>query len=300
MCPGVAVTIDTNGVDNNRNRLLPPMSSTDIPTTESNIPIETVATVSTTRELPTYQQLAVQASEFGGKVYGGYVRDHVVQETDSRPNDMDVWLRKQEDLDAFKDVLVARHGAVVFAKQDCGGGLYPFQRQRVNIIDPLDDDKYINLDLILSEVFPVNDFDANLLTWDGTTVSIEQPDPIKYNELDLGEPPVFELDAVVSSIKNGVLTPFPTYVIKGDLRAGSSYRTRKLRMDRFAERGWAFASGPLSFDASGPPSFDAIQRRLSELQNSIAELQTHLRRKRKAEDVEGIGAKKSKTEEQGQ
>jgi hypothetical protein len=159
-----------------------------------------------------YNLLARQAASMSGLVYGGYVRDHVIRKSFKEVSDMDIWFQSSQWFNTYKEYLIKEHGARVAFPGQSMKAHYPFQRLRMNIV--FGDDDYVNLVLILSQDFPVNDFDANLLTWNGFWVDIQQPSARNYDDSGETTAPVFVVEQVIASVARGEMTPFPTYISK--------------------------------------------------------------------------------------
>jgi len=191
---------------------------------------------------PTYAQVAQDAVNFMGLTYGGYVRDAVISGITS--NDMDIWFDEHDDAYAFLKSIEKEYGAVVFDKTQVDS-IYPIYRTSVNIIkhdvelEKNGDEEYLNIDIIVCDVFPVNDFNVNLLTWDGTNVDVIQPDLKRFDESGLIKtPPVFHKEDIINCIKNKVMLMLPTYGMSGTLNQGTIAHVRYDRIQAMERRGW--------------------------------------------------------------
>jgi hypothetical protein len=237
---------------------------------------------------PTYAQVASDAAACDGLAYGGYVRDAVVLQVEA--NDMDVWFARDQEAEVFEHFIKTHYGAVVFNDAHAPH-VYPFKRKRVNIVKPHrgaeDAEEYLNIDIVVCKTFPVNDFNVNLLTWDGVDVGVHQPDAVRFDESRLiATPPVFYKDEIIDCIKNRIMFAFPTYTYRGTLKQGSTEHQRQWRMDTFERRGWTVMRGPAEFDWAKPQSVIVhMQCKAARLEFTSKQLREHaafLARRREA------------------
>lgn len=252
------------------------------------------ANATTTDYMPLYAQLAREGRSHEIKVYGGFVRDFVVQNksaVDGSVHDLDMYAQNSETRAVFEEHLRQSYGATQFntEKPDTH---YPFERSRWNITRetaadvtgrPLSDfPEYINIDLILCDVLPVNDFSANLLTWDGDNVSLEQPDPNWYDETGVIKPPTFVMKDIIADIHAHILEPFPSYLLKQQLKSGHAWFVRRERLNKFAARGWMMTHGPNSLQdrlaclKKELASIEALAARPAQLRTLISDTQEKL------------------------
>ena len=99
----------------------------------------------------------------GGKVFGGYIRDVVVPRmTDPQCqvkfSDVDIWFINKSDANTFVAAMGQDLREPPFGSSD-GNGLYQFDRTKYNLYCGNLCVAYI--DVVVSEVLPVNDFDIN-------------------------------------------------------------------------------------------------------------------------------------------
>lgn len=255
-----------------------------------------------------YAQLAREAKSHGINVYGGFVRDFVVQKKPAlqdHVHDLDMHTSKSETCVDFVEHLKKSYGATQFWDTNKVGAHYPFERSRWNITReaaaivtgrPLEDfPEYINIDLVHCDVLPVNDFSANLLTWDGDNVSLEQPDPFWYDETCATKPPIFVMKDIIADIHAQVLEPFPSYLLKTSLQSGHAWFVRSERMKRFVARGWMMTDGPFGCKnridvlKKELASVEALASRPAQLRTLISDAQKKLadleKKRKRADDV---------------
>lgn len=106
------------------------------------------------------------ACSFGGKVYGGFVRDIIVPKLENPDfqgtfKDVDIWFTSQESADNFVDAMGSLFVKSITIKDDAYTGC--FSRSQYYLI-------YFGaclawIDVIVSPTLPVNDFDVNEVTF---------------------------------------------------------------------------------------------------------------------------------------
>jgi hypothetical protein len=108
------------------------------------------------------------ASHCNGKFFGGYVRDVIVPRMkDPKCNvsfkDVDIWFTNDKDADNFvvlmKDTFNLKHGC--FPREN-NSTEYKFKRTQYYVLNNICN---FNIDVVVSEYFPVDDFNVNLLTY---------------------------------------------------------------------------------------------------------------------------------------
>lgn len=175
-----------------------------------------------------------KASKYGGKVFGGYVRDVIVPRLDDRNcavefKDVDVWFREQGGADSF----VKAMGKSFFLgrKTDCPL-LYKFTRQQYMFFQY--DTFVANFDIIVSNELPVDDFDVNRLTYhvgDNEFIPYSGSEAVEY---------------IKRSIINKTATMLPEYKEKltrvREFPLHLNPDTAQIHIDRlknrYLERGW--------------------------------------------------------------
>lgn len=152
-----------------------------------------------------------------GKTFGGYVRDHIVLKKSFR--DIDIWFKSQEYADQFIerfneeiiDCKLEKHNIV------SGNSMYGFKRTQYTLLYGMNN-KIIGpicimfIDVVISEFFPVCDFDINCLSYDGNNLAAHKPYKVLTNgerEKDYGH--CDSVDEIVENIKSKCAFIFPTY-----------------------------------------------------------------------------------------
>jgi hypothetical protein len=109
------------------------------------------------RTMPYMRQLARIAVAHNSVVYGGFVRDAVINE--SYAEDIDIWVRETDEASFLTDL--EKNGFVIhrtsLMESESETQLYPFTRAQLGVILP--NGYTCGIDIIRSEIFPVNDFD---------------------------------------------------------------------------------------------------------------------------------------------
>ena len=135
-----------------------------------------------------------------GKIYGGFVRDYVIPNKYEQPGtgsftDIDIWFdlryfadayseeqaggfpclakRFAEDIQKYTDLVLVATDSVSVGQValEYGGGFSRYGVYRKS--DPVTE--LFCIDLVVSDYFPVCDFDVNCLTYDGDKIGLEQP-----------------------------------------------------------------------------------------------------------------------------
>jgi hypothetical protein len=111
------------------------------------------------------------AGEYGGKVYGGFVRDVLVFLEDDKSSkttkswkDVDIWFKTQQDADNFvarmgKQIKFDMSSVTIIGNED----FYKWHRSQYSYYH--NDILLSWIDIIISKDFPVNDFNVNHLTY---------------------------------------------------------------------------------------------------------------------------------------
>jgi hypothetical protein len=146
------------------------------------------------------------ASNYEGKVFGGYVRDVVIPKI-SNPRckcefkDVDIWFKTGIDSDLFindmKDIYDFR--IVPELSIDDDNYHYKFNRTQYHLFI---EDVVIWFDIVISECFPVDDFDVNYLTY-------SYKDNLELIEC---ESEYYDKDNLINSINNKKMIILPEYV----------------------------------------------------------------------------------------
>jgi hypothetical protein len=166
------------------------------------------------------------ASNYNGKVFGGYLRDVIIPKTIKHMDqcsfkDVDFWFKNSHDSDSFIDQISDIYNFKVQHQSSVDNNLpYKFNRKQYYL--------YINnycllFDIIISELFPVDDFNVNFLTYSYKN----------DKELIECQSKLFEKDELINYIYQKQMIILPTY-IKRLLNDKSHIN----RVDRFIHGGW--------------------------------------------------------------
>ena len=148
------------------------------------------------------------ASTFYGKVFGGYVRDVVVPKLQNPTKkcvfkDVDIWFLDEDCANEFIKEIKKRYDFRLIPGFTLKDNIhYTFDRIQYHLYD---DEKIVSwLDIIISDVFPVDDFNVNQLIYyykDGVEV-------IDSMSTD------YTVDEVVKSINARTIEVLPSYIVK--------------------------------------------------------------------------------------
>lgn len=215
------------------------------------------------------------AEEHCGKAYGGFVRDFIINtKYNKRPEnvpsfeDIDIWfdLRKFPEIDGIKTCqekkfveAVQESGAIVLKPQkfegpegqvalEYGQG---FHRYDV-YLSSNQNQKIFTIDTVVSDYFPVCDFNVNCFTYDGGKIEFEQPNVVRTG----GSLYCFQLDAfeTLKDILDKRMSALPAYTKEArrspykeidHLIAYSPERIHR-RIRKFESRGWKIIHGAFS------------------------------------------------------
>lgn len=189
--------------------------------------------------------------------------------------DIDIWFKTKEDANQFgqslKQNLEKSYLQKCFEPRESGQlnndkldtsnlhystqDFYPFERTQYmfkltsndkdlikNNLLSLESEFEFNLffiDAIVSDKFPVNDFDVNLLQWDGNTLSCGQPCTVDINKtVDYST----TVEQLTSQIINKNVNVFNEYKVMaqstGWIRNNNSCRVSSLRIQNYVANGW--------------------------------------------------------------
>jgi len=182
------------------------------------------------------------ASKYGGRVFGGYVRDVIIPryydpKCDVSFKDVDIWFDDEKkaglfvkDMDKFFTII-----------QSCEKSIYPFGR--ILIAYTIYGTFITPIDIIICETIPIDDFDVNQLT-----VSIDELGGSTFESW--GEKrPTFLMEA----IKNKTATILPSYMTM-IIEQSSKNEFLLDRMKRiFLNKGWTvryFSTIPIDVNVS--------------------------------------------------
>lgn len=202
-----------------------------------------------------------------GKIYGGAVRDYVIpkkygQSDAANFTDIDIWFdfrrfadaypekhtggvvclakRFAEDIQKYTDLVLVATDSVSVGQValEYGGGFSRYGVYRKS--DPVTE--LFCVDLVVSDYFPVCDFDVNCLTYDGDKIELEQPNIVGSH----GKHYDFKLDefAVIQNILRMDLRVLPTYKVGEtfvtELEQYLAYSSTRMstRLKKFEGRGW--------------------------------------------------------------
>jgi hypothetical protein len=190
------------------------------------------------RDIKLLEDVLTVAGKHNGRVFGGFVRDVIVPrltnpECEVHFNDVDIWFTKQEEADAFiKDVnvfLESMENTKLYSSEHRvikpGTLHYTFGRTQYHLYKG---EKFVSfIDVVVSDVIPVDDFDVNCLTFhytDGEKI----PKSFSENSAIM----------LIFNINNKQVTMLPSYVkklISGEL---SDMVFEKRVTNNFLKKGW--------------------------------------------------------------
>ena len=122
------------------------------------------------------EQMIGVAKSFNGRAYGGYVRDVVIsRELDMPPvlpKDVDLWFSLSSDARGFVNAMGKKLQPVPSDLKAeypiAGSGFGEFKREQY-LLNPLGHS--INVDIIISENIPVNDYNVNKILYTGSPIN---------------------------------------------------------------------------------------------------------------------------------
>lgn len=165
-----------------------------------------------------------------GKIYGGFVRDVIIPKTygkdansDHDYNDIDIWFDSRKFTPQFDGhsqpgafvTLIQRHADLILKLSDnksngqsaleYGGGF-----SRYDVYHGSDPElKLFSFVMVVSDYFPVCDFNVNCFTYDGDKITLEQPNIVGSH----GKHYNFSIDAfdTLNDILSKRICVLPTY-----------------------------------------------------------------------------------------
>ncbi len=161
------------------------------------------------------------AEIYDGRVFGGYVRNVVVprlkKKTSPGYKDVDFWFKTQQNADLFVFYMGDKLSKINDNDVDFQMNTYSFERRQYLLKC-----KYENviIDIIVSPTLPVNDFDVNQLTYNGSFKSY-------------GNKSVNDLIALIDSKGMNALPDF-----NGKLMDYKKKRIQSLRLTKLSKTGW--------------------------------------------------------------
>jgi len=170
------------------------------------------------------------ASHFDGKFFGGYVRDVVVPRTKD-PNcdvsfkDVDIWFTNDKDAEEFVRIMKVTEKMNEFKDPFLNTSpKYKFKRTQYCVPNKACP---FFIDVVVSEKFPVNDFDVNFLTYyvvDGA----KKLKAMGFNDKD----------CLIESIHNKEARMLESYAEELNQKNKLSFRYKCRFNDRYIARGW--------------------------------------------------------------
>lgn len=129
-------------------------------------------------------QIISQIVSCGGLVFGGFVRDRIVRNREW--NDLDIWFTTTDLADAFLKQLEKNFSTN-------SGRSYKFTPRKSNyrfnsmVIELHDSKVSIFMDIVVSETFPVLDFDCNQVSYNGKIVQIHNDNKQALEKIKAGK-----------------------------------------------------------------------------------------------------------------
>jgi len=171
------------------------------------------------------------ASDYCGKVFGGFVRDVIVPRLNDRNcrikfKDVDLWFDSHKDASKF---IMRMGNKLIKSDVKFTNGLYPDEctRQQFNLIN--NDTIVAWIDIIVSPKLPVNDFDVNTVTYWLNNYSVW-----KTNSPDYLITQIINKEASMLLTYKQLIDNAPD--ISNDLQPKSFYHNRINRI--FTSKGW--------------------------------------------------------------
>lgn len=169
--------------------------------------------------------------------------------------DIDIWFSTKEKADAFWTELkpYLKHSELqnVINSHNINN-VYPFQREQYVFYIESKDDSLVRgtpfsimdtvnlelfyIDVIVYDLFPVNDFDVNLLTWDGPTrtLGVNEPCCVSLHEIYKHDKRhLLTVEKLTNNVLNKTISVFPEY--------------KELARDRWFGRGNSSSQGSANF-----------------------------------------------------
>lgn len=167
------------------------------------------------------------ANKFEGKVFGGYVRD-IILGNKINPiigedfKDIDIWFISQEHADYFIDSLKTNY-IVKSTGFDVEPGTVDYTFARKQYAIQLTESYDLWIDVVVSEIFPVDDFDVNCFVYYNGAISCQNKN--------------LDEEQVLTNINNKTMVMLPKYKNKFiDSDHGEVHRCR-IR-NRYLDKGW--------------------------------------------------------------
>ena len=174
--------------------------------------------------------------KFNGKLYGGIVRNFFLRKEDT--NDIDIWFTDNDKMYKFmKELEHCWEGYFVESKLD--SEKCPFDKKTYIITSPLTGLKY-SLDLILSDNFPVDDFDVNYLMFDGKKFEMGK---------SYGKYVCLSIQLVLENISKKEMVQLPTF---------KNTQLDKIRESKLKETGWFLKNNDIGIQNLGFFTFDRV------------------------------------------
>jgi len=174
--------------------------------------------------------------KFNGKLYGGIVRSFFLRGEDT--NDIDIWFTDNDEMYNFMiELEKCWEGYFVESKLD--SEKYPFDKKTYIITSPLTGLKY-NLDLVLSDNFPVDDFDVNYLMFDGLKFEMGK---------SYGKYVCLSIQLVLENISKKEMVQLPTF---------KNTQLDKIRESKLKETGWFLKNNDIGIQNLGFFTFDRV------------------------------------------
>lgn len=175
------------------------------------------------------------AGKYGGKVFGGFIRDVIVprlKDPSCKVNfkDVDLWFTSQSDADSFiTEMKLMYVGRSYFGEHiktfRPNPQLYSFDRTQYHLY--MYGTCIAWFDIIISKSFPVDDFDVNFLSglYDSNGKQLQSENSIKKNEL-------------VDAINTKEMSILSSYVDRLLSMDGDGYVHLNRINNRYIARGW--------------------------------------------------------------
>jgi hypothetical protein len=165
--------------------------------------------------------LLLQVHNYGGYVFGGYLRDFIIPNLEREITDIDLWFKTKEDFNRF----INNDSKLRFVGTTTNFELYnaPIKHYELVVYNTL----LVHVSIIISPTLPVNDFDVNCLTKQYYCYYNGDIDPCNYS--------LPSNISLLTQIKNKEMNMLPSYL---EHLTGKYGEYHLQRVENFIKKGW--------------------------------------------------------------